>query len=121
MYIRRSCGDSRSGFTLIEVLISITILAVGIVLILEGMHTVLNVWEGAHVRVREIEAWQEAHSQAILDGLAGRVPSGVSGMFTVESSGAGYPGLYRLVPETDVNLPELLVYVSDQADQPGVP
>ncbi|HAS81190.1 MAG TPA: hypothetical protein DCS43_00560 [Verrucomicrobia bacterium] len=52
---RGRCG----GFTLIEILITVVVLSTGIVLVLQGLHGLLNTWDGAVDRLRSVMLAQE--------------------------------------------------------------
>lgn len=91
--VRRASG----GFSLIEVLIAVTVLSVGIVLILQGMHAVMYAWEGGVARMRAAMDAQEALAQVVLAADAGVAPDSTGGILDVEANFAGHDGLYRVV------------------------
>jgi len=70
------------GFTLIEVLIAVVVLSMGIVLVLQGLHGVLGVWDGAVERLRSVmlvrEKLEEARIAAVQGGGA---PENAAGRF----------------------------------------
>lgn len=104
------------GFTLIEVLIAVTVLSVGIVLILQGMHAVMYAWEGGVARMRGAMDAQEALAQVVLAADAGEAPDSSSAILDVEDNFEGHAGLYRVVytggPATESSFPlETLVYI----------
>jgi prepilin-type N-terminal cleavage/methylation domain-containing protein len=104
------------GFTLIEVLIAVTVLSVGIVLILQGMHAVMYAWEGGVARMRGAMEAQEALAQVVLAADAGEAPDSSSAILEVEDNFEGHAGLYRVVYKggtaTESSFPlETLVYV----------
>lgn len=71
-------GKARGGFTLIEVLIAVVILATGMVAVLEGLHASLNVLSGAVDKTRcamllrdKIESVRTAVEQGDDPGMLG--------------------------------------------------
>lgn len=75
---------ARGGFTLIEVLISVVVLSVGIVIVLQAMHTALHVWDGAVEQLRGTMLAREIIEKQRLDiHQSGSVPTPSSGRFPV--------------------------------------
>ncbi len=87
-----------SGFTLIEVLISVVVLSTGLVLVLQGLHAVLYSWDGGVRRMRE---WMEAQEAIATVRLAARqgVPPVADGPIRVASGVGGRDGLFQIVYE----------------------
>lgn len=89
---------ARAGFTLIEVLIAVVVLATGLVLVLQGLNTVLHTWDGSVRRIRDTMRAQNALATARLLSLQGQVPA--SGQrLRVTGRVAGRAGLYHVVYE----------------------
>ncbi len=85
----------RAGFTLLEVLIAVVILATGLVLVLQGMHTVLYTWDGSVQRIRAMMGAQDALAHARLAVLQGDAPS-KGGQVEISKGISGRDGLYHV-------------------------
>lgn len=74
--------NRRRGFTLIEVLIAVVVLSTGIVLILQGLHGALAVWDGAVDRLRGVMLARETLEEIRLEAsVQSAVPEDNSGRF----------------------------------------
>jgi prepilin-type N-terminal cleavage/methylation domain-containing protein len=107
-----------SGFTLIEILITVVVLSTGIVLVLQALHDVLHIWTQASERTQAAMYSQELFMQFRSQVRAGVSPASISGPYMVDPV-SGVEGLYRvrIAPESDMSIaraPErqMLFYVA---------
>ena len=119
--MRRSSQHNRCGFTLLEILITVVVLSTGLVLVLQGLHSVLHVWNMGVHRTRSLMGAQERFAHIRYEAMQGRPPETVDGV-AVEERYRGYAGLYR-VTYRDGDAPfdadavyEMLVYVSPEQE-----
>ncbi len=122
MHVRRHCKSQ--GFTLLEILITVVVLSTGLVLVLQGLHGVLHVWQGGVQRTRTVMAAQEIFAGVRHAALWGSAPQADSAL-TVQARVAGHAGLYRVVYQAEESMfdvgaqYEMLVYVPpDQEELP---
>ncbi len=72
-------GGGRGAFTLIEVLIAVVVLSTGIVLVLQGLHGILTVWEAAVDRMRSVMLAREQMTEVLLSVTDGEAPEAGAG------------------------------------------
>ena len=123
-FMHIDCHCKSRGFTLLEVLITVVVLSTGLVLVLQGLHGVLHVWQGAVQRTRTVMAAQEQFAGIRHAALWGRAPQAESAL-RVHARVAGHAGLYRVVYQAEESMfdvgaqYEMLVYVPhDQEERP---
>ena len=118
------CGPIRrkvEGFTLLEILITVVVLSTGLVLVLQGLHSVLHVWHRGVQRTRSLMLAQEAfarfrHASMTEDRLEPR--DGVQ----IEQRFGGHEGLYRVVYEgerergEEGDAYEMLLYIAPERE-----
>ena len=97
--MRRCKGRKCAGFTLLEILITVVVLSTGLVLVLQGLHSVLYIWDGGVQRTRSLMLAQEQFAQIRHDALRGVAPRS-GGEISVEEAVAGHTGLYRVFYRT---------------------
>ncbi len=122
--MRRSSQTNLCGFTLLEILITVVVLSTGLVLVLQGLHSVLHVWNMGVHRTRSTMAAQEQFACIRYEALQGVAPESGGGI-TIEEDFAGHAGLYRVLwRDADENVAvggayEMLVYIApDRGDVP---
>ncbi len=77
-----AAGRREGGFTLVEVLIAVVVLSTGIVLILQGMHSMLAVWDGAADHLRSVMLAREKLEEVRIAAVQhGECPLGGTGRF----------------------------------------
>lgn len=91
MLFRRKC----QGFTLLEVLITVVVLSTGLVLVLQGLHNVLHVWNGGVQRTRAVMTAQEEFARMVYAARRGQRPTSTARVSVAERV-EGHSGLYRL-------------------------
>ena len=121
--MRARSGSPQQAFTLIEVLITVVVLSTGLVLVLQGLHTVLHVWQGGVERTRATMAAQERFARIRHEAVLGVAPRSGDGI-VVETQVGTHAGLYRVtyqVPEKDVYARglEMLVYIAPEKSEEG--
>lgn len=89
-------GLKCEGFTLLEILITVVVLSTGLVLVLQGLHSVLHIWDGAVQRTRSFMDAQEQFARIRYEASRG-VPPRSGAELQVEESVAGHAGLYRVM------------------------
>lgn len=95
MMMRVYFQRSSRGFTLIEILITVVVLSTGLVLVLQGLHGVLHVWDGGVQRIRSVMAAQEQFALIQHDAIRGEVPAPSKDLM-IEAQVGGHRGLYRV-------------------------
>lgn len=106
------------GFTLLEVLITVVVLATGLVLVLQVLQNVISILDRGVQRTRNVMTAQEAFSRARHEGTLGIVPQSGDGI-RVEGNVRGHEGLFRLIqedPERSGRVYQMLLYVSPEDD-----
>ena len=110
-----------AGFTLIEVLITVVILSTGLVLILQGLHGVLHVWDATVIRTRSLMRAQEQLAQARLAVQRREPPRSIPGLVVADTV-SGHPGLFRVTytggAGTNDRELETLLYLAPAREEP---
>lgn len=112
----------REGFTLLEILITVVVLSTGLVLVLQGLHSVLYTWDGAVQRTRSFMAAQERFARLRHESSRGTAPR-ADAVLQVEPNVAGHAGLYRVTYRSERMFHqgddgyELLLYVAPDREE----
>ena len=112
------------GFTLLEILITVVVLSTGLVLVLQGLHSVLHIWHGGVQRTRSLMRAQEAFARFRYASVTEDRLTSSDGV-RIEERFGGRDGLYRLVYEAiegmhehreGGNTYEMLLYIAPERE-----